>query len=211
MEQFDQYTLRAYHDALAGKGATPGGGSAAAVIGGLGAALVSMVANLTSGRKKFAAVEEDMQTLLAEAARLQEAMLRLASEDTVAFDGVMAAYALPKTTDAEKEHRQQAVWAGYRDACGVPLAVAAEAVAVLKLAIVAAEKGNPNAVSDAAVAGYAAYAALNSALLNVRINANYLPADEWTQKTMEQVKQLTSEGEALQARVQAITDSILNT
>lgn len=211
MEQFDQYTLRAYHDALAGKGATPGGGSAAAVIGGLGAALVSMVANLTSGRKKFAAVEEDMQTLLAEAARLQEAMLRLASEDTVAFDGVMAAYALPKTTDAEKEQRQQAVWAGYRDACRVPLAVAAEAVAILKLAIVAAEKGNPNAVSDAAVAGYAAYAALNSALLNVRINANYLPDDEWTQKTMEQVKQLIGEGEALQARVQAITDSILNT
>lgn len=211
MEQFDQYTLRAYHDALAGKGATPGGGSAAAVVGGLGAALVSMVANLTCGRKKFAAVEEDMQALLVEAAELQETMLRLASEDTVAFDGVMAAYALPKTTDAEKEHRQQAVWAGYRDACQVPLTVATQAVAILKLAIVAAEKGNPNAVSDAAVAGYAAYAALNSALLNVRINANYLPDDEWTQGTMEQVRQLIGEGETLQARVQEITDSILNT
>ena len=77
MEQFDQYTLRAYHDALAGKGATPGGGSAAAVIGGLGAALVSMVANLTAGRKKFAPVEEDMQRLLTESAKLMDTMLRL--------------------------------------------------------------------------------------------------------------------------------------
>ncbi len=209
MEHFDQYTLRAYHDALAGKGATPGGGSAAAVIGGLGAALVSMVANLTAGRKKFAAVEEDMQHLLGEAAKLQETMLSLVSEDTVAFDGVMAAYALPKTTDAEKEQRQQAVWEGYRGACQVPLSVATHALAVLKLAVVAAEKGNPNAVSDAAVAGFAAHAALHSALLNVRINVKNLPNDDWTQQTMEQVEQLLSAGDALQAQVQEITDSIL--
>ncbi|NLW17798.1 MAG: cyclodeaminase/cyclohydrolase family protein [Firmicutes bacterium] len=211
MEQFDQYTLRAYHDALAGKGATPGGGSAAAVIGGLGAALVSMVANLTAGRKKFAAVEEEMQHLLAEATRLKDTMLRLASEDSVAFDGVMAAYALPKTTEEEKERRQQAVWEGYRSACQVPLAVAKHAIEILKLAIVAAEKGNPNAVSDAAVAGFAAYAALNSALLNVRINVKYLPDDEWTRDMLQQVEQLISEGNALQEKVQAITDSILNT
>lgn len=210
MQQFDQYTLRAYHDALAGKGATPGGGSAAAVIGGLGAALVSMVANLTAGRKKFAAVEEDMQQLLAETTKLQETMLRLVSEDTVAFDGVMDAYALPKTTEAEKEHRQQAVWAGYRAACEVPLSVATHALEILKLAIIAAEKGNANAVSDAAVAGFAAHAALNSALLNVRINVKYLPDDAWTQSTMAKVNQLLSEGEALQVKVQAITDSILN-
>ena len=88
--------------------------------------------------------------------------------------------------------------------------VAADAVEILKLAIVAAEKGNPNAVSDAAVAGYAAYAALNSALLNVRINAKYLPDDEWTKNTLQRVEKLRSEGEALQSKVQAITDSILN-
>ncbi len=210
MEQFDQYTLRAYHDALAGKSATPGGGSAAAVIGGLGAALVSMVANLTAGRKKFAAVEEDMQNLLTASAQLMDSMLRLASEDSVAFDGVMAAYALPKETDEEKERRQKAIWQGYRDACQVPLAVAADAVEILKLAIVAAEKGNPNAVSDAAVAGYAAYAALNSALLNVRINVKNLPDDEWTQNTLQLVEKLRCDGEELQATVQAITDSILN-
>lgn len=210
MQQFDQYTLRAYQDELAGKGATPGGGSAAAVIGGLGAALVSMVANLTAGRKKFAAVEADMQHLMVEAAKLQETMLRLVSEDTVAFDGVMAAYALPKATAEEKEKRQQAIWAGYREACQVPLSVATNAVEILKLAIVAAEKGNAHAVSDAAVAGFAAHAALNSALLNVRINVNYLPRDAWTQATVAQVDELLREGDALQARVQAITDSILN-
>ncbi|NLY54472.1 MAG: cyclodeaminase/cyclohydrolase family protein [Firmicutes bacterium] len=210
MKQFDTYTLRAYLDELAGKGATPGGGSAAALIGALGAALVSMVANLTAGRKKYADVEEDMQKLLVETAKQQEKMLSLVSEDSVAFDGVMAAYAMPKKTAEEKEARQKAIWEGYRAACQVPLSVANHAIEILKLAVVAAEKGNTNAVSDAAVAGFATYAALNAALLNVRINVKYLPDDEWTRATQEKVAQLVAAGKELQDRVQAITDTILD-
>lgn len=210
MQEFDRFTLREYHEALAGKGATPGGGSAAALIGGLGAALVAMVANLTAGRKKFAAAEADMQHLLTEAAELQDTMLRLVSEDTVAFDGVMAAYALPKATDEEKAVRQQAVWAGYRDACQIPLKVATHSLEILRLAITAAEKGNPNAVSDAAVAGLAAHAALCAALLNVRINLKSLPADDWTEHTRAQVADLLKQGQSLHQEVQNITDSILD-
>lgn len=209
MKQFDQFTLHKYLDELAGKGATPGGGSAAAVMGGLSAALVSMVANLTAGRKRYADVEDDMQMLLTESAKRQQTMLDLVSEDTVAFDGVMAAYALPKKTEAEKAARQQAVWVGYREACQVPLQVAEQAIEILKLALTAAEKGNPNAVSDAAVAGFAAHAALNSALLNVRINVNYLPDDEWTKDAIERVDKLLAEGNSLQTRVQASSDQVL--
>lgn len=209
MVQFDQFTLEKYLDELAGKSATPGGGSAAAVIGGLGAALVSMVANLTAGRKKFAAVEADMQNILQKSALEVKEMLRLASEDSVAFDGVMAAYALPRKTDQEKQLRQEAVWAGYRTACEVPLQTASCAIRVLELAIEAAKKGNTHAVSDAAVAGYAAHAALNSALLNVRINVNYLPDDEQTQNLLKQVEELTQKGERLQKEVQAVANAIL--
>lgn len=208
--RFDDYKIQAYLDELAGPGAAPGGGSAAALIGSLGASLVSMVANLTKGRKKYAAVEADMQEILGEATALRSRLFGLVSEDTLVFDKVMAAYRLPKSTAAEKEERQQAIDDALRGACQVPLQIATSAVEVLRLAETVAQKGNTNAVSDAAVAGYAAHAAVHSALLNVRINLNSLPQDDWAQQMAQQVADLRTEADALQTKVQAICNKILD-
>ena len=208
--KYHKYTLEQYVAELSGGDATPGGGSAAALIGTLGAALVSMVGHLTVGRKKYAAVEGDMQEMNAAVAKLQGRLLELVSEDTEAFETVMAAYRLPKATDEEKAQRKVAIDEALRTACAVPLTAADTALEVLRWAKLAAEKGNTNAVSDAAVGGYAAMTALQSALLNVRINLNMLPADDWSAQTRERVASLTSQGQALLDEVVAITDRILD-
>lgn len=151
---------------MAGKGATPGGGAVAAVAGAMGAALVSMVANLTVGRKKYAAVEGEMQALLAEATTLQAQLLELADRDQAAFAAVMEAYKLPK----DSPERPAAVEQAYQGACLVPLETARLCARVVELCALAAEKGNPNAKSDAESGAHLARAALRSARENVLIN-----------------------------------------
>lgn len=203
--KYHDYTLNQYLHELASGDATPGGGSAAALIGAVGAALVSMVGNLTIGRKKYAAVEEQMHEMVQAVSKLEEQLLVLVSEDTEVFNTVMAAYRLPKGTDEEKAARESGINAALRTACSVPLRVADAAVAVLELAQAAAEHGNINAVSDAAVGSIAAYAALQSALLNVRINLKSLPQDDWSAQTAERVTSLLRQGEALNKVVQTVS------
>lgn len=207
--KYHAYTLDQYVRELAGGEATPGGGSAAALVGTLGAALVSMVGNLTIGRKKYAAVQEQMEQLIADAVRVQEEMLNLVSEDTEVFEMVMAAYKLPKATDEEKAHRQDAINEALRTACSVPLRTADAAIRVLRLARFAAEHGNTNAISDAAVAGLTAQASLESALLNVRINLKALPQDDWSGQTATRVHSLRAEGASLLSEVITISDRVL--
>ncbi|MGI6359360.1 MAG: cyclodeaminase/cyclohydrolase family protein [Bacillota bacterium] len=209
MKRFDQYTLNQYLHELAGGDATPGGGSAAALIGALGAALVSMVGNLTIGRKKYAAVEAEMQQMTQSVCKLQEELLLLCSQDTEAYDLVMAAYKLPKATDEDKAARKQAIADSLRAACGVPLQIAEAAIGVLQLAEQAAKQGNVNAVSDAAVGGIAAHAALHSALLNVRINLKSLPKDDWSAQTAARVAELAEQGNQLHQAVQCLCDEKL--
>lgn len=203
--KYHDYTLNQYLHELASGDATPGGGSAAALIGALGAALVSMVGNLTIGRKKYAAVSEQMQEMVQAAGKLQEQLLVLVSEDTDVFNTVMAAYRLPKQTEPEQHAREAAINEALRTACSVPLRAADAAIAVLELAKLAAEQGNINAVSDAAVGSIAAYAALQSALLNVRINLKSLPQDDWSTQTAERVSSLLRQGESLNQVVQTVS------
>ncbi len=208
--KFHDYTLNQYLHELAGGDATPGGGSAAALIGALGAALVSMVGNLTVGRKKYAAVDAEMQAMVQAVGKLQEQLLVLCAEDTAAYDTVMAAYKLPKGTADEQAARKLAIDDSLRAACAVPLSVAEATIEVLKLARQAAELGNINAVSDAAVGGYAAHAALHSALLNVEINLKSLPRDDWSAQTAERVAALAQQGDELQDSVQEISRAKLH-
>ncbi len=209
MKRFDQHTINQYVHELAGGDPTPGGGSAAALIGALGAALVSMVGNLTVGRKKYAAVEAEMQEMIQSVGKLQEQLLLLCSQDTEAYDMVMAAYKLPKATAEEKAARKQAIDESLRAACGVPLQIADAAIGVLRLAEQAGKQGNVNAISDAAVGGIAAHAALHSALLNVRINLKSLPQDGWAEQTAARVAELVQQGNQLHQTVQCICDEKL--
>jgi glutamate formiminotransferase/formiminotetrahydrofolate cyclodeaminase len=142
-----------------------------------------MVARLTLVKKKYAAVEAQMQSVLDRAEGLRAGLTQAAEDDAAAFVAVMAAMQLPKTTPAEQAARAEAIEAGYLHATEVPLKVARDAVATMNLAGIVAEVGNVNAISDAGSAGFLAQAGLRGAALNVRANAVELKdraiADAW--------------------------------
>ncbi len=163
-------TIRSFAKALASGDAAPGGGSASALSGALAAALAGMVASLTVGRPKYAEHEVVMQAVLGQAERLRGQLLALVDADTVAYENVMAAYRLPKDNDEQKAARQSAIQEALKHAADIPLATAEACVQVLNIAALAAEHGNPNAASDAAVAGLLAHAGMLGAARNVRIN-----------------------------------------
>ena len=173
MTEIKDTAIEPFLDALASSGATPGGGSAAAIMGGMGAALVSMVCNLTIGKKKYAEVEGEMKDLLAKAEDLRNRLTGMIQEDVRAFDTVMAAYGMPKETDSEKAARTETIQAALKQATEVPMGCCHLAREVIDLALTASEKGNLNVISDAGVGVLAAYAALRSAALNVYINAKH--------------------------------------
>ncbi len=156
---------------LASAAPTPGGGSAAAIMGAMGAALLSMVCNVTLGKKGQEAVEGDMKAVREESERLRARLSAMVTEDIAAFDGLMAAYRLPKGSDAEKTHRAEAIQANLRAATETPLQCARACAEVVHLARRAAEKAFSGVVSDAGVGVLAANSALRSAALNVYINA----------------------------------------
>jgi formiminotetrahydrofolate cyclodeaminase len=166
----NEQKIQTFLDELASSASTPGGGGAAALCGATGAALVSMVCNLTIGKPKFAEVEAQMKEILAKSEALRARLTAMMDEDVAAFNAVMAAYGLPRETDEERAARSAAIQTGSKKATLVPLAAARACAEVIDLCQPAAELGNPNVVSDAGVAVLAAQAGLRSAALNVLIN-----------------------------------------
>jgi len=166
-----EQSLRGFLDELASSAPTPGGGSAAALMGAMGAALVAMVCSLTIGRRDYESVEAEMRRALAEAEALRQRLTAMIEADVQAFDALMAAYKLPRTTEEEKVSRGRAIQEALRQATDVPLACAEACADVIDLACRVAPIGNRGVISDAGVASLAAHAALRSAALNVYINA----------------------------------------
>ena len=149
---------------------TPGGGSVAAHAGAIGAALAQMVAGLTVGKKKYAAVEEAMRAMALQATGLRRQLAALVVRDADSYEAVRTAYQLPKEPADAAAHRDRAIRDALLGAAQVPLETAQAAVEVAALAAALAERGNRNAVSDACVAALMAEAACKGAVLNVRIN-----------------------------------------
>jgi len=195
-------------DAASGKPA-PGGGSVSACVGALGAALVAMVGNLTAGREKFAAVDEQARGMIARAEALRARLGRLLQDDTVAYNGVMAAYRMPKDTDEQRGARKRAVQDGLIVAANVPLEICRAAVAVCRLAQTAAEIGNPAAVTDAAIGAVLGEAAAIGAALNVRINLGSIEDCDYVAQANDELARLLAEAAALRAEVLRITDEKL--
>ena len=166
------YLPRNFLEATAAAQPAPGGGSAAALAGALAAALAEMVAGLTIGRKKYAAVAGQAQALGEEANSLRQALTEAIADDAAAFEAVMAAHRLQ---DVEPARKEAAVAAATRGAAVVPLRVAELALQAAQLAETLARIGNVNAATDAAAAVYLARAAVEAAALNVRVNAANLP------------------------------------
>jgi formiminotetrahydrofolate cyclodeaminase len=163
---------------LASREPIPGGGSAAALAGAMGAALVSMVAELSLGRGASEEEEARIRELGHAGRSQQAALLDLSEEDSAAYAAVVAARRLPRESDEERAARTTALNAAMHAAADVPLRTAAAAAEVLELAERMAPIGNRNAVSDVGVAAVLAVAGVRGALLNVRINLPYLQPDD---------------------------------
>jgi glutamate formiminotransferase/formiminotetrahydrofolate cyclodeaminase len=167
----------------------PGGGSVAAAMGALGAALGTMVANLSGHKRGWDDRWEDFAAWAEKGVAMQKRLLELVDEDTDAYNGILKAFELPKKTEEEKAARASAVEAATLNASLVPLAVMKEAYRVFELLKEMTEKGNPNSVTDGAVGVLAVKACISGAFLNVRINVKGLKdtvkADELTAEALK--------------------------
>ena len=172
-------SMNGFLDELASSSPAPGGGSVAAVAGALGAALTSMGCNLTIGKKKYIAVEEQLKKVLKDAEELRARFTVLIDKDTEAFNKVMEAFSLPKDDDSQKALRDAAITAATKEATMVPLEVMKHCIDAMALAQNVAENGNKNSISDAGVSALMLHAACESAALNVRINLNGLADTEF--------------------------------
>ncbi len=164
-------TVQGFAEETASESPAPGGGSISAYLGALGAALGTMVANLSSHKAGWDERWKEFSDYAEEGQHLMQEMLHLVDEDTAAFNRIMAVFAMPKTTEEEKAARREALEEATRYATEVPLRTMQCALRVFPLVRAMAEEGNPNSVSDAGVGALAARSAVLGARLNVRINA----------------------------------------
>jgi glutamate formiminotransferase/formiminotetrahydrofolate cyclodeaminase len=167
-------SLSGFVASVASPSPTPGGGSVAAHAGALAAALAQMVAGLTVGKKKYAAVDVEMRELAVRAAALGNTLAALVARDAAAYAMVAAAYKLPAEGDAQQREKTAKIDAALLHAAEVPLETARACAGVAELALAVAERGNTNAASDAGVAALLAEAGCVGASYNVRINVNAL-------------------------------------
>jgi methenyltetrahydrofolate cyclohydrolase len=195
-----EQTVEAFLRGLASDDPTPGGGAVAALSGATGAALISMVCSLTIGKESYEDVQERMRWMLEQAETARTDFLDLADRDATAFDGVMAAFKMPKETDAEKAVRSKAIQAGYGSAARVPLEIAKRAAELMELARETTDIGNVRAASDGACAGQALASAVWCATYNVEINAAAL-------KDPAKAQALRDEVSALRASTAALLDA----
>lgn len=199
MSSFRDQTLMQYIDAAQSNAPTPGGGSVAALVGALGSCMASMAANFTAGKKKYAAVEDEVCATLDALAAAREELLRGMDEDAVAFAAIGSAYGMPKETDEEKTARKEAIQSALRSAMAVPVEVIRSAACALGGLPRLAAIGNPNLVSDTGVAAILLEACVRAARLNVLINASSLTDKALAEKTMNEVDALAANAATVMA------------
>ena len=185
---------------LASNSPTPGGGSVAALAGALGAALISMVGNLTVGKKKYEDVEEDIKKIISSSEKLRYELSQLIEEDVKVFNNFMSTYKMPKETEDEKKVRAEKIQESLIEAAKVPLKVAYKCLDILSLSKEVAEKGNINVVSDAGVA------ALESAILNVKINLKMIKDEKIREELSSSIKEILLKGKGQKEKVLEIVE-----
>ena len=188
---------------LASDAPAPGGGSAAALEGALGAALTAMVCGLTVGKKKYAEFEELAQSAQAKALDLKARFVDVMDRDTEAFNVVSAAFGMPKATDEEKAARSAAIQKGLEGCTKTPFEMMELAVETLELTSILG-KSNDSAASDLGVSALSLRAAIQGAWLNVLINIGSL-------KNKELAEDYRAKGEALLAKALPLADQIYDT
>jgi glutamate formiminotransferase/formiminotetrahydrofolate cyclodeaminase len=183
---------------------TPGGGSAAALSGAVGASLLSMVAGLTLGKKGYEAVQAEMSAKKAALDPMRGCFHALIEKDAQAFEKVMAAFKLPKASEEEKAARSAAIQKATQGACEVPLEVMGLAVEALQHAVAVAGKGNKNSITDVGVGAMYLETALRGAHLNVLINLPSLKDAQYVAERKARASRLLEQGRGLAAAVEGL-------
>ena len=202
-------TLEEFLAAVAAPTPTPGGGSVSALAGALSVALSRMVAGLARGKKGYEGVESELAQLESRAKKTQARLEALIDEDARAYDAVMEAMRLPKSTEKEKAARVEAMQRAYRKATEVPLETMERCVEALELAEAAVKKGNRGAVTDAAVAVLLAESAIRGASLNCSINLASIRDETFRTETEERVERLLKRSDEIGHEAMAVVTSRL--
>ena len=198
-------TVKGFADETARESPAPGGGSVSAYMGAMGAALGTMVANLSSHKPGWDDRWEEFSQWAEQGLAIEQELLRLVDEDTEAFNKIMAAFGMPKATDEDKRLRAEAIEKATLFAAQVPLQTMKTSMKVFALCKAMVEKGNPNSVSDAGVGALAARSAVLGAGMNVKINASSLKDKAAAQALVEEAQALINQAKAEE---QAIVDMV---
>ncbi len=204
---FRDNSIDSFISQLSSKAPVPGGGGASALVGALSCALTHMVAALTVGKQKYAAVEAEMNELLANSEAIASRFLTLMDEDATAFEPLAQAYRLPKETEEQKTEKARVMEAALKSAVQPPLRIMEACADAVRLIAFCAEKGSVVAVSDAGVAASLCRAAVEGASLNVLINTKIMMdrayADSLNRRARELLAEVTKKADAVYREVTA--------
>ena len=195
-------SLHAFADETSSESPAPGGGSIAAYMGSLGVSLATMVANLSSHKRGWDERWKEFSDWAAKGQAYKDTLLHLVDEDTIAFNKIMSALSLPKSTEEEKVNRTNAIQTATKYATEIPFRVMQTTFTSMEIIKAMAEIGNPNSVSDAGVGALAARSAVMGAYLNVKINAAGLTDKKWAET-------IIADGAILQEKTQQLESEIL--
>lgn len=202
-------TVQAFVEETASESPAPGGGSIAATMGAMGAALATMVANLSSHKRGWDERWEEFSDWAEKGKQFHDRLLRLIDEDTDAFNRLMATFSLPKATDEEKARRTEAIQEATKHAINVPLEVMQTALDSMAVIRAMAEIGNPNSVSDAGVGALAARSAVMGAHLNVKINCGSVTDTAFVSNVRQQAQSIEDEAKRAETEILEIVEAKL--
>lgn len=208
-EKLTEKPIGSFLNQLASSAPTPGGGSVAAFCGALGAALISMVSNLTVGKEKYAGVQDEIAAILHNSETLRKKLTDLVEEDVAVYTELSRTMKMPRDTEEQKKVRTMAMDKALKAATDVPLRVAEACVSVMELCRPAAENGNVNAISDVGVGILLAEAGLRSAALNVLINLGLIKDEKFVSESREKLNAFLSGKPALRDEIYGLVASKL--
>lgn len=192
--KWTERTVEAFAENLHAKKSVPGGGGVAALTGALGVALAGMVANFTSGKKKYADYEADIQNVLDRAEELRQSLLDMIDEDAKNFEPLSKAYGLPAETDAEKSYKANVLENATKAACSVPVKIVKTTYEAIELHAVLLDKGSALLISDVGVGVQCLRAALLSGWINVLVNLSSIADKVYVQRISEEIKPFVDNG-----------------
>ena len=201
--------LREFAEETASESPAPGGGSISAYAGSLGVALSTMVANLSANKRGWDDRWEEFSDYAVQGTILQEELLSLVDADTAAFNGIMEAYGMPKSSEGQKIARAEAIQAATKHAIDIPMQVAEVAFKAMDVAEAMAQIGNPNSITDAGVGAMCLRTAVMGAVLNARVNAGDLEDKSYVDSTLDRCAELVSKACEKEAQILSRVDEVL--